>query len=365
MTLYRGVTTNAPKGGVNFENIDLDLSSFGVRLKPILTGICGTDRGIVNGALSFSYNPEGCERLVLGHESLCQVMEASGNDYGIKKGDFVVPMVRRPGDCINCKAGRPDNCSDGQKHEAGITGLHGFMREEFGDNPEYLVKVEDSSLGDAAVLTEPLKNVCKAFEMFDIVSRKSIFTDEEGSYNSKISLVIGSGSEAFLYALKSRDYGFHTFITNRHDLDGRKLKIVRETGMNFFDYTKADPIGNKGIDLVVDTSGDPGTIFRFMRKMNHNGVLILFGTNGKAPQTGVNGLDIDYIVERNITIMGSVDGSRIHYEKALQDLSRWKHQYGTALDDMITARVSPSDTNVFTKKPKDEIKTVIDWRLVK
>lgn len=361
MALYRAITTNAPSGGVNYEKIDLDLSGFEVKLKPVLTGICGTDRGIVNGALPFAYNPHGDSRLVLGHESLCRVTEAPQNPFGISSGDYVVPMVRRPGKCINCLAGRSDNCSDGDKHEAGITGLHGFMREEFGDSAEYLVKVPDPSIGDAAVLTEPLKNVCKAFEMFDVVSRKSIFTDTAGSYHEKNSLVIGTGSEAFLYALKSMDYGFNTHITNRHDLDELKNRIIAETGMNFYNYNSTTEPEKNGFDLIVDTSGDPGTIFRFLRKMNNNGIMILFGTNGKAPATPVDGMDIDYIIERNISVIGSVDGSRIHYERALQDLTRWNHQYGNSLRDMITSKVSPDRTDIFTKKPADEIKTVIDW----
>lgn len=361
MTVYRALTTNAPSGGVVYGEIDLDLSGFEVKLKPVLTGICGTDRGIVNGALPFAYNPHGFDKLVLGHESLCLVTEASKNAFGIEKGDYVIPMVRRPGKCINCLAGRSDNCSDGDKHEAGITGMHGFMREAFGDSAEYLVKVPDPSIGDVAVLTEPLKNVCKAFEMFDVVSRKSIFTDTAGSYHEKNSLVVGTGSEAFLYALKSMDYGFNTHITNRHDLDDTKNRIIAETGMNFYNYNKTDEPEKHGFDLVIDTSGDPGTIFRFLRKMNNNGILILFGTNGKAPATAVSGMDIDYIIERNITVLGSVDGSRIHYEKALQDLTRWKHQYGSSLDDMITDKVSPERIDVFSKKPADEIKTVIKW----
>lgn len=361
MTLYRGITTNAPSGGVSLEKMDFDLDGFEVRLKPLLTGICGTDRGIVNGALPFAYNPHGSSKLVIGHESLCVVDEAPRNDFGISKGDYVVPMVRRPGKCINCLAGRSDNCSDGDKHEAGITGLHGFMREEFGDSAEYLIKVPDPSIGDVAVLTEPLKNVCKAFEMFDVVSRKSIFTDEAGSYHEKNSLIVGTGSEGFLYALKSMDYGFNTHLTNRHDLDQTKNEVIEKTGINFYNYNTSDPFEKKGLDLVIDTSGDPGTIFKFLRKMNENGILILFGTNGKAPATPVSGMDIDYIIERNISVIGSVDGSRIHYEKALQDLTRWKHQYNGAMETMITEKVSPDQTEIFTKKPSNEIKTVIDW----
>ncbi len=361
MVFYRGITTNAPSGGVNLEKLEFNLDNFEVKLKPLLTGICGTDRGIVNGALPFAYNPDGYSRLVIGHESLCVVEDARDNDFGIRNGDYVVPMVRRPGKCINCLAGRSDNCSDGDKHEAGITGLHGFMREEFGDSAQYLVKVPDPSIGDVAVLTEPLKNVCKAFEMFDVVSRKSIYTDEAGSYHKKKSLIVGTGSEAFLYALKSMDYGFGTYVTNRHDLDETKNELMGRTGINFYNYNKEDPLKGGGLDLVIDTSGDPGTIFRFMRRMNQNGILILFGTNGKAQAAQVDGMDIDYIIERNITILGSVDGSRIHYEKAIQDITRWKHQYHGALETMITEKVTPEHTEIFTKKPSDEIKTVIDW----
>ena len=361
MAFYRGITTNAPSGGVNLEKLEFNLDNFEVKLKPLLTGICGTDRGIVNGALPFAYNPSGYSKLVIGHESLCVVEDASKNNFGIRKGDYVVPMVRRPGKCINCLAGRSDNCSDGDKHEAGITGLHGFMREEFGDSAEYLVKVPDPSIGDVAVLTEPLKNVCKAFEMFDVISRKSIYTDEAGSYHEKKNLIVGTGSEAFLYALKSMDYGFQTYVTNRHDLDDTKNELMDKAGINFYNYNKEDPLKGGGLDLVIDTSGDPGTIFKFMRKMNENGMLILFGTNGKAPATQVDGMDIDYIIERNISIVGSVDGSRIHYEEAIQDITRWKHQYHDALETMITEKVAPEHTEIFTRKPSNEIKTVIDW----
>ena len=57
----------------------------------------------------------------------------------------------------------------------------------------------------------------------------------------------------------------------------------------------------------------------------------------------------------------AVDGARIHYERALQDIYQWKAHYGKAMETMITARVSPDDTGIFLKKPADEIKTGISW----
>jgi len=356
----KAITTNPPRWGVAFETVEIN-EQLPVKLKPIYTGICGTDRGIVSGALPFAYAPHGSQKLVLGHECLAQVIDAEENDFGIKKGDYVVPVVRRPGKCVNCLIGRSDNCSDGDKHEAGITGLNGFMRTEFQDYPQNLVKVQDPDIARIAVLTEPLKNVRKAYEMFDIVSRKSIFTDSYGSYDEKKSVIIGTGNEAFLYALGARDYGFETYMTNRHQETEFKLEMMEKAGINFYDYTKDGEPENGGFDLAIDTSGDPGTIFRFVRKMNNNGIVILFGTNGHAPAATFDGSDIDYIIERNISLIGSVDGARIHYERALQDLTRWNYQYGNLISGMITSKVKPEDTDIFVHKQPDEIKTVIDW----
>ncbi|MGC8608849.1 MAG: glucose dehydrogenase, partial [Thermoplasmata archaeon] len=109
------------------------------------------------------------------------------------------------------------------------------------------------------------------------------------------------------------------------------------------------------------TSGDPATLFKFVRKVKNNGVVILFGTNGKAPAAPVNGEDIDYIVERNITIVGSVDAAKIHYIRALDYLSEWYHRHGDAMKEMITHEARPDETGIFFQKQAGEIKTVIKW----
>ncbi len=360
METVNAIVTNAPQGGVKYTKIDQDVPvDYEVKMKPLYTGICGTDRGIVSGALQFSYNPDNKQYLILGHEALCEVLEVKENDY-IKKGDLVVPLVRRPGKCVNCRIGRQDNCSigDPDKHEAGITGLDGFMRDVIYDKIENVVKVEDKAIGKIAVLTEPLKNVVKAFEVFDVVSKRSIFHNDDSTLIGKKLVVIGSGSEAFLFAFVGREYGFDVTVINRHEETENKLKMLGEFGVNFLNYTKEMP---GDMDMVVDTSGDPATVLKFLRHMKNNGILILFGTNGKAPAAPVNGEDIDYIVERNITIAGSVDAAKVHYIKALSYLSNWYHRHGDVMQQMITYEARPDETGIFFQKKSDEIKTVIKW----
>src|SRR5580704_6504294 len=65
-----------------------------VKLRMIDVGVCGTDKEIV----SFQYGtpPEGSDYLVIGHESLGEVVEIGSQVRSLKKGDLIVTMVRRP-----------------------------------------------------------------------------------------------------------------------------------------------------------------------------------------------------------------------------------------------------------------------------
>ena len=357
MTGVNAITTKAPSGGVEYRKVDIEESG-PLELSPIYTGICGTDKGMATGRLDFAYNPDGQDFIVMGHESICTVKSADSGT-GFHPGDLVVPVVRRPGGCINCLAGRQDNCSDGDKHEAGITGKNGFMRETFYDVPEYLVRIKDSALREVGVLTEPLKNVVKVFEVVETVSRRSIYTSRDSTYSGKKAYVVGTGAEGFLFAMMASEYGFDTRILNMHPVEENRLKICDAFGLTFTDYSTGSI--DESVDLLIDTSGDPGTFLNFMRKMNYNSIGIMFGTNGKAPAAELTGSDIDRIVERNITLAGSVDAAKIHYEKAVSYLSRWNSVNASALASLITSKRDPSETSLFTERDPNSIKTVIKW----
>jgi glucose/galactose 1-dehydrogenase (NADP+)/aldose 1-dehydrogenase [NAD(P)+] len=360
MQKTEGIATDAPKGGSTYGDFEIVDDQGDIELQTLFTGVCGTDRGMVAGHLQFAYNPKGQSNIILGHEALGKVIDP-GSSTSLRKGDLVVPVVRRPGDCVNCRIGRQDNCSDGEKHEAGITGKNGFMRRTFYDSEEFLVKVPDLSMKDYAVLTEPTKNVMKALEVFGIVSKRSVFAAGDSTYRGKKCTVIGTGPEAFLYAMSFSDLGFTTHITNRHPVDDNRLKICDYFNLGFVDYSTDMGTFDQGIDVVVDTSGDPGTIFTFYRKLNNNGIMLLFGTNGKAQPTSVSGVDIDHMIERNLTILGTVDAAKIHYIQALEKLSQWGNLPNSPLKKLITSLYDPQDETVFTRRNPSEIKAVIRW----
>jgi glucose 1-dehydrogenase len=117
-----------------------------VLVQAIAVGVCGTDVEIAEG--KYGWAPPGDARLVLGHESLGRVVDP-GPSSGLKKGDLVVGIVRRPcaGPCPNCAVGEWDMCRTGLYTERGIKEIHGFMSEYWRIEPEYAIKV-DPTLGD-------------------------------------------------------------------------------------------------------------------------------------------------------------------------------------------------------------------------
>src|SRR5437867_3050840 len=64
-----------------------------VKLRMLDVGICGTDKEIA--AFEYGTPPDDSEYLVIGHESLGEVIEAGEAVTRVKVGDLVVPTVRR------------------------------------------------------------------------------------------------------------------------------------------------------------------------------------------------------------------------------------------------------------------------------
>src|SRR5262245_53937143 len=80
-----------------------------VKLRMLDVGVCGTDREIC--AFEYGTPPAGGPHLVIGHESLGEVVEVGPGVTRVKRGDLVVPMVRRPchhESCAACRQERQD-----------------------------------------------------------------------------------------------------------------------------------------------------------------------------------------------------------------------------------------------------------------
>src|SRR6478609_421740 len=96
----------------------------GVLVKVLRVGVDGTDKEI--NAAEYGAAPPGDDFLVIGHESMGQVVEVGPNvPTTIRPGTIVVASVRRPGASIYGKIGLQDFTTDDVYYERGINLLHG------------------------------------------------------------------------------------------------------------------------------------------------------------------------------------------------------------------------------------------------
>ncbi len=158
---------------------------------------------------------------MLGHESLGRVLDP-GPTSGLKKGDLVVGIVRRPDPvpCPNCAVGEWDMCRNGQYTERGIKQINGFMSERWRIEPEYAMKV-DRSLGLLGVLLEPTTVVAKAWEQVCAVGQRAF-------WEPRTVLVTGAGPIGLLAAMVGSSAGWR--FTSWIERDGAQARARARLG---------------------------------------------------------------------------------------------------------------------------------------
>ncbi len=343
--------------GVVLKDVDY-IEGSGILIKTNYTGICGTDREIANNELEFVRTESGDE-LIIGHEAIGTVQDP-GSSTLFKKGDLVVPMVRRPGHCRMCTLGRQDYCADGDFVEAGIRGKNGFMREYFRDDERFLIKVNDQDLRMLGVLTEPMKNVMKIKEVFYNLSNRIPWYCNDSTYSCKNLYIYGTGTEAMLISFVFYSMGFKIFMVNRHPVSDMILRIAKSTESTILNSSETgyeEFLKRNPPDLIIDAVGSTDILREGARFISNNGIVILFGTSGQimSRNEDITG----YLVDKNVSLAGSVDGSKENYREAIEFISSYRNKF--PFSEMITGIGSPSEIEKINKKESEEIKYIIKW----
>jgi threonine dehydrogenase-like Zn-dependent dehydrogenase len=317
-----------------------------VLVEAIAVGVCGTDVEIVEG--KYGWAPPGKTRLVLGHESLGRVVDP-GPGGGLRKGDLVVGIVRRPDTvpCPNCAVGEWDMCRNGQYTERGIKQIHGYMSERWRIEPEYAMKV-DPSLGLLGVLLEPTTVITKALEQVIAVGQRAF-------WQPKTVLVTGAGPIGLLAAFGASLHGMQVHVLDRVET-GLKPELVRELGATYHSGSVQDLDFEP--DVIVECTGVGAVIAESIQKIGAGGVVCLtgVGSGGVAPRATADVAAA--VVLKNNVVVGSVNANKRHWYKATQALARADRKW---LGRLITRREKPEDFTRALERRADDIKVVIQF----
>ena len=322
-----------------------------VKLRILEVGVCGTDREICR--FEYGQPPAGSDYLVLGHESLGEVVEVGSGVGSLKPGDLVVTMVRRPcdhPDCFACRAGRQDFCYTGDFKERGIKQLHGFMTEFVVDDVQYM-NPAPVEIRDTAVLTEPLTIAEKAVsEVWQVQKRlpwglPPAMGGTNMSYKHR-AVVLGAGPVGLLGAMTLILAGFETHVYSRGSQT--QMDFVTSIGGIYVAAETcsipqlAEKVGN--IDLVYEATGASKFAFDTLEVLGTNGVFIFTGVPGRK---GPIELDTDLIMRnlvlKNQVVYGSVNAGKSSYGSAIEDLAKFKARWPEAAGKLITGRYKMED----------------------
>lgn len=336
-----------------------------VLLRPLEVGLCGTDRQL----LSFEHGapPPDDDWLVLGHEALCEVVDAGDAVEAFAPGDLVVPLVRRPCDdpaCTPCREGRQDFCRTGGYRERGIDGAQGFLIERTLDDDRYLVPLPEA-LRPVGVLTEPLTIAEKALDQIDAVQRRlpdSCLRDARGTC---LALVLGAGPVALLGALALRHRGFETVVYSRGDADRPESRWAVEVGARYVCSRETPPerlaeaVGEAHV--VYEATGAAGFAFDVLtHALGANGVFVFTGIpGGDADGDLEEGPLMSDLVLRNQIALGTVNASRADYERAVADLGAFETRWPGKLAQLLSTRHPLDDWKAAFEGAADPVKSVI------
>jgi glucose 1-dehydrogenase len=337
------------------------------RIRILDVGVCGTDAEICG----FDYGgtpPEGEEYLIVGHEALGQVVETGPGVTGLRPGELVVPMVRRPcpiAECPACRSGHPDFCVTGKYTERGIVGAHGFLAEEAVADARYLVPIA-RELRDVGVLTEPLTIAEKGLRQYLEVRRRlpwlALAPDAELTRGHH-ALVLGAGPVGLLGCLLLRLHGFRVTVFARSRAPNPRSEIARSAGATYLSGAEcpikaaAESLGV--IDLVYDAAGASQLAFDTLEHLGPNGVFVFTGVPGRKHRVDIAGDAImRSLVLQNQTVLGTVNAGRQDFEAAVRDLGRMRERWPGALEALITGR-GPMERFCDRAGASDGIKDVI------
>jgi glucose 1-dehydrogenase len=311
----------------------------GVLVKVLRVGVDGTDKEINNA--EYGAAPNGDDFLVIGHEGLGIVEEVGEKVHELKKGDYVVATVRRPGSSIYDVIGTNDMTTDDTYFERGINLRHGFLSEYYVDDAEFIVKLP-RGLQAVGVLLEPMTVVQKGItQAFEIQRRLKV-------WRPKRAAVMGAGTIGLLATLVFKLKGMEVVTFGRTPKPYLNSDLIEEIGGEYIstaDISVSEYAQQNGaFDVIFEATGFSPIVFEAMQALAKNGVLILSSVTGgnKTVEIPADKINLDFVLGNKVMV-GTVNANREYFESGVKDLSQAKLEYGNWLDRLLTHPVKGLD----------------------
>lgn len=319
-----------------------------LRIKPELSGVCGSDVGLAHAKSSFVMSAFYAEQKAIpGHEVVGLVTEGSLAGQRVLLDPILSCTHRGFEPCRTCREGRPYACE--RFDEPGITGCHapgqGFSDAVGGGWGESLVAHEtqcfpiDGIPSNRAVLAEPASIGLHAALQWRRTGDRVV--------------VIGPGTIGLLVtaALRMLHPDLDIAMVSRGEFGATKALEAGATrtlpgGAGAVEQLAASdggrvvrprmtkvPILEQGVDAVFDCVGSPDTIDLSLHLLRPGGMLVLVGAAGK------QGADWSLVWSRELTVQGTINAGpepSLGGKRTMAQVAEWLTDPAYPVDGIVT-----------------------------
>lgn len=333
----RMVSVEKPKVGLN-----------DILIKVAYCGICGTDLAILGGDMSFIRDGLIKYPVRIGHEWSGIVEELGEGVKGFKTGDRVVAdNAVSCGECEQCKNGRFSFCEN-IKSVGTVNCWDGSFAEYMLMPYWHVYKLPDKVELEEAALIEPATIALCGLKKCDLASCSSM-------------LVVGTGPIGLAAVAIAKNVGVpKVLLSGRKQYKlaiGKKMgadSIVDITKENLKDFIMENSEG-KGVDAVIETSGNIETITQSLEVLRPKGILSLIGFY----ETTLNHFPIDQLVLNQLQIKGTAGEFGL-----IQEVTEMISSCGLDLKPIITHRFKFNEAVEAIKTAKNKNDTKIKMLVV-
>jgi threonine dehydrogenase-like Zn-dependent dehydrogenase len=304
----------------------------GVLVRVLRVGVDGTDREI--NSAEYGAAPDGYNFLVIGHEGFGQVEAVGPNVSFLRPGDFVVATVRRPGKSIYDAIGLQDMTTDNQYFERGINLRHGYLTEHYVEDEEFIVKIP-KGLKEVGVLLEPMTVAQKGItQAYEIQRRLKV-------WRPKTAAVTGTGTLGLLAALTLRLRGLEVTAFGRTPKPYLNADLLQAIGVRYINTAEREVVDAAEefgpFDLIFEGTGSSEVVFKSMRALAKNGVLVLTSITGGTHMLEIpaDRINLEFVLGNKVMV-GSVNASRENFETGVRDMSQAEAEYPGWLEQLLT-----------------------------
>ena len=224
--------------------------------------------------------------------------------------------------------------TDDTYYERGINLRHGYLTEDYVDDPEYIVKTPQG-LRDVGVLLEPVIVVEKGIaQAYEIQRRLRVWRPRRAA-------VMGAGTVGLLATLVLRSRGIEvtTFALSRKPY--LNADLIETIGARY-ESTASVPIikGAKRygpFDLIFEATGFSPIVFESMQALSKNGVLVLSSVTGgdRTVEVPSDKINLQFVLGNKVMV-GTVNADREYFELGVRDMAQAEAKYPGWFSRLLT-----------------------------